>query len=215
VKIVVVGNGTSLSVEQLNLIHQAGIPSIACNRINLIYPETDWRPTFYVHPESLAPDVPYIQENVDTGMECYVGEHFLKHGLRAAPNVKWIKDCHHHLLPFHSDELPDEWHMPQPCTFGGSVNFAMQIAVQKGFDDLILIGCDLRYKTRNRSHFSPAYEHGGEQPPFYAARNAFFGHVQALNYIRRRKLNVTVTNATEGGQLELWQRASLQDAIGG
>jgi hypothetical protein len=80
---------------------------------------------------------------------------------------------------------------------------------------VILIGCDLKYKTRNRSHFSPAYEHGGEQPPFFAARNAFYGHVQALNWIRRKGKNITVINATVGGALELWQRASLKDAIGG
>jgi hypothetical protein len=212
-KCVIVGNGTSLTAEQLNLIHGAGIPSIACNRIGLIYPLTPWRPTVYVHPESLAPDVPFIQEHVDMGIECYVGEHFRKLGLSDAPNVKWIKDCHHHLLPFHSDELPDEWHMPQPCTFGGSVNFAMQIAVQKDFDELILIGCDLRYKTRNRSHFDPRYEHGGEQPPFYAARNAFYGHVQALNWIRRKGKSITVINATIGGALELWPRKKLEDAI--
>lgn len=212
-KCVIVGNGTSLSVDQLDLIHKADIASIACNRINLIYPLTRWRPTTYIHPESVAPDAPYIQENIDLGIECYIGEHYRKFGVIDAPNVKWIKDCHHHLLPFHSEELPDEWHMPQPCTFGGSVNFAMQVAVLKGFTDLILIGCDLKYKTRNRSHFDPRYEHGGEQPPFYAARNAFFGHVQALNYIRRRKLDVTVTNATTGGALELWQRKKLEDAI--
>lgn len=212
-KCVIVGNGTSLTAEQLNRVGEAGVQSIACNRINLIYPETKWKPDYYVHPESLAPDVPYIQENIDLGIECYVGEHFIKQGIVAAPNVTFIKDCHHHLHNFDSQEVPDEWHFPQPCTFGGSVNFAMQTAVLKGFTELILIGCDLKYKTRNRSHFSPAYEHGGEQSPFYAARNAFYGHVQALNYIRRRKLNVTVINATEGGALELWERKKLKDVI--
>jgi hypothetical protein len=206
----VIGNGTSLNAGDLDLITKQ--PSIACNRINLIYPETAWRPSVYVHPESLAPDIPYIQENIDLGIECYIGEHF-QPDIKDAPNVHWIKDCHHHLLPFSSAELPDEWHMPQPCTFGGSVNFSMQIAVLAGYDEIILIGCDLQYKTRNRSHFSPAYEHGGEQPPFFAARNAFYGHVQALNWIRRRKKNVSVLNATRGGMLELWPRVELADAI--
>src|SRR5688572_19561004 len=104
-KCVIVGNGTSLSVDQLNLV--IGIPSIACNRINLIYPETKWRPTIYVHPESLAPDVPFIQENVDMGIECYVGEHYRKFGIADAGNIRWIKDCHHHLHNFDSQEVPD------------------------------------------------------------------------------------------------------------
>lgn len=202
----VIGNGKSLTPEQLDYI--VGEPSIACNRINLIYPFTKWRPTIYVHPESLAPDIPYIQENIDLGVECYIGEHF-KGDIVADVNVKFINDCHHHLLPFHSEELPDEWHLPQLCSFGGSVNVAMQIAAQKGYDEIVLLGCDLEYKTRNRSHFSPQYEHGGEQPPFIAAKNAFYGHIQAMNYIRRKHLDLKVYNATPGGLLEVWERIKL------
>jgi hypothetical protein len=215
VRCFIVGNGKSLSVRQLDSI--IGLPSIACNRINLIYPDTRWRPTIYVHPESLAPDMPFIQENVDMGIPCHLGEHYAappvgKLGMKDAPNIKWIKDCHHHLLNFDSPYLPDEWHLPM-CSFGGSVNVAMQIAVVNGFDELVLLGCDLEYKTRNRSHFSPEYEHGGEQPPFYAARNAFFGHIQAMNWIRRKKKNVKVLNATTGGLLELWERVNLEDLL--
>lgn len=212
----VIGNGTSLNQTDLDLI--VGNFSIACNRINLLYPDKKWRPDIYVHPESLAPDIPFIQENVDMGIECFLGEHYAEppigvHGIKDAKNIHWIKDCHHHLFKFYDPLLPDEWHFPQLCTFGGSVNVAMQIAVMRGFDEIILLGCDLLYKTRNRSHFSPNYEHGGEQEPFTAARNAFYGHVQAMNYIRRRKLNVKVYNATPGGILELWERVRFGDII--
>lgn len=210
----VIGNGITLKADDLDRI--AGQPSIACNRINLIYPDTRWRPTIYVHPESLAPDLPYIQENIDLGIECYLGEHFAKPprgvlGLDDAPNIHWIKDCHHHLHNFDSPEILDEWHLPQLCSFGGSVNIAMQIAVRKGFDEIILFGCDLLYRDRKPSHMHPDYEHGGEQPAFYARRNAFYGHVQALNWIHRKQKNVTVLNATRGGMLELWQRVNLND----
>jgi hypothetical protein len=215
-RIFIIGNGPSLNQTDLDLI--AGQPSIACNRINLLYPHKNWRPDIYVHPESLAPDIPYIQENVDMGVECYLGEHFAPpprgvHNIQDAENIHWIKDCHHHLYNFASPEVPDEWHLPQLCSFGGSVNVAMQIAVQKGFDELVLLGCDLQYTTRNRSHFSPAYEHGGEQTPFFAAKNAFFGHIQAMNWIRRKQPNIKVYNATPGGLLELWERVSFEDIL--
>ena len=212
----VIGNGISLTPGDLDLI--AGQPSIACNRINLIYPETAWRPTIYVHPESLAPDLPFIRENVDLGIECYIGEHYArpprgKMDLEDAPNIHFIKDCHHHLYDFDSPETLDEWHLPQLCSFGGSVNMAMQVAVMQGFDEILLLGCDLLYRDKKPSHMHPSYEHGGEQPAFYAARNAFYGHVQALNWIRRRKKNITVLNATRGGLLELWPRVRLEHAI--
>lgn len=217
-KIVVVGNGSSLTVDQLENVKKAGIPSIACNRINLVYSKTSWRPSFYIHPESLAPDMPFIQENVDMGIECYLGEHYAKPpvgklGMEDAPNIRWIKECWHHLNNFDSPEALDEWHLPQLCSFGGSVNMAMQLAVLKGFDEIILIGCDLQYREKKHNHFDPAYEHGGEQPAFYQARNALYGHITALNYIHRRMLNVNVINATTGGYLDIWQRKNLADAI--
>lgn len=200
-----------MTVEQLERLNA---PSIACNRINLIYPRTTWRPTIYVHPESIAPDLPYIKENIQAGIECHLGEHYALPpkgvmDVEDAPNVYWIKECWHHQYNFDDPELLDEWHLPQLCSFGGSVNVAMQIAVLKGYDELILLGCDLEYRDKKPSHFDPNYEHGREQPAFYQSRNALFGHLQALNWIRRRKRNIRVYNATPGGLLELWDRVDL------
>jgi len=211
----VIGNGVSLRTADLDLIY--GQPSIACNRINLIYSETKWRPTIYVHPESFAPDMPFIQENVDAGIECYLGERYAAppvgvFDMKDAPNIHWIKECHHWCENFDSqNNLPDEWHLPQLCSFGGSVNVAMQIAVLKSFDEIILLGCDLQYRDRKPSHMHKDYEHGGEQPAFYQAKNALFGHIQALNWIRRKKKAVKVLNATRGGLLEVWERVKLED----
>lgn len=216
-KCVIVGNGKSLTSKQLDLC--VGVKSFACNRISLIYPETFWRPDFYIHPESVTLDTEYIQENIDLGIECYLGEHFAppprgKGTIEDAPNIHWINDHPYHSLNFDNPEVPDEWILPQLCSFGGSVNVAMQIAVLNGYDELILLGCDLLYKNgKGKSHFHKDYEHGGEQDAFYAARNALFGHMQCLNYIRRRNKKITVVNATEGGLLELWQRVRLEDVV--
>ena len=206
----IVGNGKSLMVEQLNMI--TGKPSYACNRINLAYDKTDFRPSVYVHPESLAPDIPYIQENIDMGITCWIGEHF-QNEIKPSKATHFIKDCHHHLWNYDNPDLPLEWHFPQPCSFGGSVNWAMQKAVMDGFNELILIGCDLEYKDKKPSHFDERYEHGGEQPAWFASRNAFWGHVQALCYIRRKNLNVRVLNATIGGNLHIWERVDLKDVV--
>jgi len=210
----VIGNGISLQAADLDLI--TGQPSIACNRISLIYPVTRWRPTIYVHPESFAPDMPFIREHVEMGIECYIGERYAAppagiYDLPDAPNIHWIKECHHWYENFDSRELPDEWHLPQLCSFGGSVNVAMQVAALQGFDEIILLGCDLKYRDRKPSHFDKRYEHGGEQPAFYQIKNALFGHIQALNWIRRKNKNIKVYNATRGGLLEVWERLNLDE----
>lgn len=216
-KCVIVGNGKSLTVDQLEMVGEAGIPSIACNRISLIYPETKWRPSYFVHPENFSPDIEFVKEHIEMGVECWLGGIFAappvgQFDIADAPNIHWLKACHHWQCNFDDREMPDEWHLPQICSFGGSVNVAMQVAVLRGFDELILIGCDLEYKNgKGKSHMHPDYEHGGEQPAFYAAKNAFFGHVQAMNYIRRKRPDVKVYNATSGGLLELWERLDLRD----
>jgi len=223
-RIFIVGNGKSLKVSDLDLI--VGEPSIACNRINLIYSRTKWRPSIYIHIESVVPDWKYVQENIDNGAECYIGEHYACYpvgalGLidaNAAPkNVHFIKECHHHLVNFDNPDVLDEWHLPQLCSFGGSVNMAMQIAVLKGFDEITLLGCDLEYKDgkTKQDHFDPNYKHGQEQPAFYASRNALYAHLQTLNTIRRKSLNVRIYNATDGGLLELWPRRTLTDILSG
>jgi len=210
----IIGNGKSLTVEQLDLIQ--GKPSIACNRINKVYPFTKWRPTIYVHPEAYDFSIPFIQENIALGIECHLGEYYAEHpigvlGIPDAPNIRWIKECHHWTCNFDTPDIPDEWHLPQLCSFGGAVNMAMQVAVKKGYDELILLGCDLEYRDNKPSHFTEDYEHGQEQPAFLAGRNALFGHIHALNWIRRKKKNVRVLNATPGGLLEIWERVDLED----
>lgn len=218
----IIGNGLGLSLTNLDLI--AGQPSIACNRINLIYPTTTWRPTIYIHPESVVPDWEFVKENIDLGIECWIGEHYANPPVGALglinpdhlpANVRFIKECHHHLLNFDSPDVLDEWHLPSLCSFGGSVNMAMQLAFNKGYDELILLGCDLAYRDgkKKQDHFDPQYKHGQEQPAFYAARNALHGHLCALNTIRRKKLDLKVYNATPGGLLEIWERVRFADVI--
>lgn len=44
----VIGNGPSLTAEDLNTLQEKGIDTFAVNRIYQIFPQTDWRPTYYV-----------------------------------------------------------------------------------------------------------------------------------------------------------------------
>ncbi len=47
----VVGNGPSLTVEDLEILNKKGIDTFAVNRIFLIFPKTNWRPTYYVNSD--------------------------------------------------------------------------------------------------------------------------------------------------------------------
>ena len=206
----IIGNGPSLLPDNLDKL--IGKPSYACNRIHLMYEYTDWRPTEYVRSEWAAlDDDPVrwksgreeIQLHLDMGIRCRVSNHWDLEG------IDILKHCHEHQVNYDDKNAPSEWHLPQPCVFGGSMSVAMQLAYMDGFKTLVLLGCDLNYRNGKPNHFTDKYELGGETDAFYANKNALWGHVVAINTIARKGLDLFVVNATRGGDLHLyprWQR---------
>jgi hypothetical protein len=210
----IVGNGPSLAKTDMDLLQ--AYPSFACNRIELIYSKTQWRPTFYVRmegydmlpvpKEKYLPSIRYHEEH---GIQCHISRYF-QDEIGEHSNVHYLRACSHHEYNYDDPKTQDEWHLPELCAFGGSVNMSLQLACTMGFDDLVLVGCDLGYKDHTPSHFSPEYEHGFEQPAWYANRNTFWGYVCAINWLKRNKPNVRIRNATVGGYLELFPRVRLE-----
>jgi len=205
----IIGNGPSLA--KTNLEFFIGTPSFACNRIHLMYDKTDWRPTHYVRSEWHGDSDPVrrnegtkeIQMHLDMGIPVFASDHW------GVDGIEIIKHCHEHQCNFDDPHAPSEWHLPYPCVFGGSVSMAMQLAYLEGYNEQILVGCDLLYHDNPKqraSHFDPAYELGGEQSAYYANNNAFWGHVCVVNSIGRKKVNLQVYNGTIGGDLHIYPR---------
>jgi hypothetical protein len=211
----VVGNGPSLTKTNLDLL--VGQPSFACNDIHLIYPYTTWRPTFYVRSERFAEGVkedvwlPSVEETLKAGAECHLSGYYQNHVPKLKGVVTELKHCTHHTKNFDDIDCPTEWHLPWLCQFGGSLIVAMQIALLKGFTEIVLVGCDLNYRDGKPSHFDNDYEHGMEQPAFYANKNNLWAHMCGINYHARRNLPYNVINATVGGDLHLYPRKKLED----
>ena len=64
---VVIGNGPSLKVVDLTKLHELGIPTFACNRIHLIFPQTPWRPDYYfMSDEKLVKQYLYLMSRMGT-----------------------------------------------------------------------------------------------------------------------------------------------------
>jgi hypothetical protein len=211
----IIGNGPSLKPEQLDLLK--GELCYACNRIDLMYPRTSWRPEVYVRVEGA--DILYaaawresVKANLDLGIKCHMSGYF-KDFAGGYSNYHEIKHCHHQMKTFMDIDLPDEWHMPQVCQFGGSLIAAMQIALNDGADELYLLGCDLKYERLRPSHFDPNYEHGYEWPNWIANRTLVWAHLCGINYHARRGLPYKVVNCTPGGDLHLYPRAKLEDVL--
>lgn len=212
----VVGNGPSLLKTPLDEMKNE--VCFAVNRINLIYEHTQWRPKYYVRAESMEDMDPntwiddvLLHLNMD-GVITYCNLWFVKwlerYGKMWTQPANIIKGCEHYTRNFNSPEAPYMWHLPILCTYGSSVNVAIQLAVLEGYSPIYLVGCDLGYKDKQPSHFDVNYENGKE-------RDARIANLDALNahMIAARSSPVPIYNATIGGELEVYPRVDLCDVL--
>ncbi len=51
---VIIGNGPSLRIDDLETLHHKHVVTFGCNRINELFDRTDWRPTYYCLSDSTA-----------------------------------------------------------------------------------------------------------------------------------------------------------------
>jgi len=78
-RVFILGNGPSLKKTPFDKLK--GEVTMAVNKIRLLYPHTDWRPTYYVRTDDIYEnqDVGWhedVQENIDAGVYCYLGPMF-------------------------------------------------------------------------------------------------------------------------------------------
>jgi hypothetical protein len=194
-----------------------GEVSFGVNGISKIYDETDWRPTHYVraeeastyHDASLYKDD--LQLHMDLGCTIWANEFFQREvdGLRKSGQYHQIRGCAHYSLHFDDENCPHVYHPPRLCTFGSSVNVAIQIAIDKlGADEVYLVGCDLGYIDGGQNHFNSEYTKGvGE------LRNARLTELDILtaHVICARSYPRKIKNATKGGSLEVYERVDYDE----
>ncbi len=95
-------------------------------------------------------------------------------------NVIFMRRC------AHADGAhPNAWHMPTPCSYGGSISLAIQAAAVLGRTPIILVGCDLDARDHE-----------------IALRSA-------------AEMGIEILNATVGGALEVYQRVDFWDLLDG
>jgi hypothetical protein len=219
----VVGNGPSLRDTDLDLLKRE--VTFATNRINLHYEYTDWRPTYYIRAEGFelmsqpSPEL-WVNDLVthmeDRSVEVHANLYFSKHMQRLgldSTGIIPLNTCAHYETHFHYKDCPHMWHLPVLCSYGSSVNVAIQMAVQKGFREIYLVGCDLGYVDGGKNHMSPDYENGYEKH----LRSARYANTDTLNahIIASRSSPVPIYNATIGGSLEVYERVDYYEILGG
>lgn len=211
----ILGNGPNLAKLNLDLL--IGEHTFATGRIALIFPETNWRPTYYVAFATSVNDYrgfpEYVRDAYDA-MRC--AEITFAYQDCADNPIFWMAGNtifltaseNGHLEPSEAtDEIWSDDIAERVSKYGTSLFAAAQIAVYMGFNPVYFIGCDL-----GDGHFTddyiPAYfqEHRISQE---RVRPAII-RSHEIAKMNGERLGVKFYNATPGGELEVYPRVDYE-----
>jgi len=219
-RIFIIGNGPSLKPGDLDMIAASGFDSFACNRIQLIYDKTKWRPTYWnladrSRSTMQAADIDF---HLHEGYPCYVRADIP----RGAEAVMWYKAFPDTFIPFaecdHLDVFRNPasaWHFPRLCKCGGSLGISIQQSVILGYDQLIVLGCDGGIKANSHNHFDAKYVDvdsvSGPDNEKCINQTLELMHRTAIDECRKR--GVEILSATRAGRHWGYRQVRLEDYL--
>ena len=165
-RVFLIGNGPSLADTDLDLI--ANEKSIAMNRVSLLYKETSWRPTYYLfasdninHPiwgDDWQESVNLAVSQKET--KSFIWSEFADR-VNDHPNIHYFD---HVTEPEIAEEGSFSLNVSQFISkTGTTMNMALQLALYMGFSEIILLGCDMNWRSSKSesvdpNHFHPDYQ---------------------------------------------------------
>lgn len=204
----IVGNGPSLTTADLSKLKNE--ICFASHRIYHIYPDTDWRPTYYC-----AQDRELINESASEISDRVRADKKLI-GILPGCTYKQIKHaCYLRMIPeeFYP-ELPNfSENIADGIYEGYTVTYmCIQVAVYMGFKEIYLLGVDHNYSVTRTS--DGKIERHGELQDHFSTDDSITNIPQlyksALAYEAAEKYadkhNIKIYNATRGGCLEAFNR---------
>lgn len=211
--LLVVGNGPSLNRTPLDeFIH---VPSIGMNKIDLIFPRTDWRPSFIICVNSLV----LIQHR----------KNYMSHDVPLI--VPWkarfaINRYEKEQIYYFHNSVRRNFSCDVTRFVGasGTVTYsALQFAYFMGADPVIIVGVDhhfsakgepnavVRKKGPDHDHFDPNYFAPGQYwglPNLELSEKGYRRAKEAFEAAGRR-----IYDATVGGKLNVFPKISIEQAL--
>lgn len=217
----IIGNGPSLTVEDLNTLHEKGIDTFAVNRIYQIFPQTDWRPTYFVSTDAVmlrdklkeAEAIPArikfipLQNKYYLGIRIKGAKYFFRNDRRENDQPGGFSlDC------------------TEQVNMRGTVTIAcMQLAMHLGYKHIYLLGIDHNFDkiiTENgeviidpsvKNYFIEGYD----QDVITEVQHDLGNTTRAYYDVRRfiDKTDVNIYNASRKTKLEAFPRVSFEDAL--
>lgn len=217
----IIGNGPSLTAEDLTALHDAGIASFAVNRIFRIFPQTPWRPTYYVNTDHVL-----IRDMLEDVNRLERSEKFIPLQDRYYHNIK-VKKAHY----FFRNDLrerdgADGFHLD--CTkqvnMRGTVTIdCMQLAMHMGYRHIYLIGVDHNFDkviTENgeviidpsvKNYFCEGYDDDVANEVVHDLGTTTKAYMDVKRFIDKH--DVHIYNASRQTKLQVFPCVTFEEAL--
>lgn len=217
----IIGNGPSLTVEDLTMLWQQGIHTFGVNRIYQIFSQTPWRPTYYVNTdhvlirdkmaevEAIPAQIKFfsLQDKYYHGTKIRGGKYFFRNDLREKDQPGGFSlDCTNQI------------------NIRGTVTIdCMQLSMHMGYKRIYLLGVD--------HNFDKIITENGEVQIDPSVKNYFIegydadvssevvhdlGVTTRAYYDIRRFVDTTdvkIYNASRKTKLEAFERVTFEEAL--
>ena len=210
----IVGNGPSLSVDDLEIIHKNNIPSFGFNRIYLMFEKTEWRPTYYI-----SQDEKMLKNCVEQVNKIELPYKFIPLQLKYYFGIKIHKALYFNMSAENSIPFVE---FSNAVENSSTVAYtAAQLAAYMGFTKIYLIGVDHSFSVikndkgeiirdvNAKDYFTDEYN--TDKQEFYIPNL----DASTRTFLKMKKncdnAGIEVYNATRGGKLEVFPRVNFDD----
>lgn len=213
----IVANGPSLTAADLDQLQKCGEITFAMNRIYKMFPNTAWRPTYYVC------------EDINIFHESQAEINAIPARLKIIPvNHKWYNGVNIENATYfwanydRSKDYPDSFStdIAHQMDSMGTVTFTcINIAAYMGFTEIYLIGVDHNYQVtineqgetvvdqNAKDYFCEGYDDDIKDIVVHDMRQNTIAYRKAKHFCDAHDIHIY--NATRGGKLEVFERVDL------
>lgn len=219
-----IGNGPSLSADDLTVLHRNKEITFAFNRIYNIFDQTEWRPTFYIsQDEKILKGCSEMVNTLNLPAKFVPIQFRWYHGID-------IEGAIYFNMNWKQKELAEEFVFSESiekeiASADTGMYTAAQMAVYMGFKEIYFIGVDHHFHISQnnkgeividntvKDYFTDKYNEDKENLYIPNTERSTRTYIAIKRHCDR--LGVSVCNATRGGKLEVFPRVEFDSLFKG
>lgn len=218
----VIGNGPSLASKDLDILQKNKIDTFAVNRIFKIFPQTDWRPTYYVSTDHVL-----VRDILDEVNKLPVKDKFIPLQNKYYHNI--IVDKAHYFFrnDIRDNDQPGGFSLDctEQVNMRGTVTIAcIQLAAHMGYRYIYLLGVDHNFDkviTENgevvidpsvKNYFCEGYDDDVANEVVHDLGNTTRSYIDVERFYSKN--GVEILNATRKTKLRVFRTITFEEAIG-